>query len=210
MVYVDTEPDTADIDAAKIEAAITPRMRAIMPVSLYGQPADMDEINSIAAAWHPVIEDAAQSFGATHKGRKSCALSTIGATSFLPSKCAVLVAKLERFEWEVADRARMPGMTRRWRGSSRRSGSSKYVLIGRACSRSTRQDRLARVADRTPRGRRQRICRSVPKATNLASRYDLDPVRKCVANDRVAVPAKPEHSCSQVRRIAATAVILSR
>jgi UDP-2-acetamido-2-deoxy-ribo-hexuluronate aminotransferase len=156
-IYVDVQPDTANIDAAKIGAAITPRTRAIMPVSLYGQPADMDEINAIAARCGiTVVEDAAQSFGATYKGRRSGALSAIGATSFFPSKplgcygeggavftnddglaqamreirhhgqsgryhhtrigingrldsiqCAVLLAKLERFEWEVAERARI-------------------------------------------------------------------------------------------------------
>lgn len=86
-VFVDIEPDTCNIDASKIEAAITSKTRAIMPVSLYGQPADMDEINAIAAKHGlPVIEDAAQSFGAEYKGRKSCNLSTIGCTSFFPSK----------------------------------------------------------------------------------------------------------------------------
>jgi UDP-2-acetamido-2-deoxy-ribo-hexuluronate aminotransferase len=154
-VFVDVEEDTANIDASRLEAAITPRTRAIMPVSLYGQPADMDEINAIAARHKlPVIEDAAQSFGATYKGKKSCNLSAIGATSFFPSKplgcygdggalftsddafakamreirvhgqsgryhhtrigvggrmdsiqCAVVLAKLERFEWEVRQRA---------------------------------------------------------------------------------------------------------
>jgi UDP-2-acetamido-2-deoxy-ribo-hexuluronate aminotransferase len=86
-VFVDVEEDTANMDVSKLEAAITPRTRAIMPVSLYGQPADMDEINAIAARRKlPVIEDAAQSFGATYKGRRSGNLSTIGATSFFPSK----------------------------------------------------------------------------------------------------------------------------
>ncbi len=86
-VFVDVNVDTANIDAAKIAAAITPRTRAILPVSLYGQPADMDEINAVATRHGlPVIEDAAQSFGATYKGRKSCNLSTIGCTSFFPSK----------------------------------------------------------------------------------------------------------------------------
>lgn len=87
-VFVDIEPDTGNIDARQIEAAITVKTRAIMPVSLYGQPADMDEINSIAARHGniAVIEDAAQSFGAEYKGRKSCNLSTIGCTSFFPSK----------------------------------------------------------------------------------------------------------------------------
>ena len=153
-VFVDVEEDTANIDVSRLEAAITPRTRAIMPVSLYGQPADMDEINTIAARHKlPVIEDAAQSFGATYKGRKSCNLSTIGCTSFFPSKplgcygdggalftsdealakamreirahgqegryrhtrigvggrmdsiqCAVVLGKLERFEWEVRQR----------------------------------------------------------------------------------------------------------
>ena len=154
-VFVDIEPDTCNIDASKVEAAITPRTRAIMPVSLYGQVADMDEINAIAARHGniPVIEDAAQSFGATYKGKKSCNLSTLGCTSFFPSKplgcygdggaiftnddvlaqacreirvhgqsqryhhtrvgvggrmdtlqCAVVLGKLERFEWEIAQR----------------------------------------------------------------------------------------------------------
>ena len=154
-VFVDVEPDTGNINAELIEAAITPRTKAIMPVSLYGQTADMDAINAIAAKHGnlPVIEDAAQSFGSTYKGRQSCNLSTIGCTSFFPSKplgcygdggaiftnddalaqamreirvhgqskryvhtrvgvggrmdtlqCAILLAKLERFEWEVQQR----------------------------------------------------------------------------------------------------------
>jgi UDP-2-acetamido-2-deoxy-ribo-hexuluronate aminotransferase len=156
-VFVDVEEDTCNIDARKIEAAITPRTRAIMPVSLYGQPADMEEINAIGERHGvAVIEDAAQSFGASYKGRRSCNLSTIGCTSFFPSKplgcygdggalftnddalaqamreirthgqpkryyhtrigvggrmdtlqCAVVLAKLERFEWEVEERIRI-------------------------------------------------------------------------------------------------------
>jgi len=86
-VWVDIEADTCNIDASKIEAAITPRTRAILPVSLYGQCADMDEINAIAARHGlPVIEDAAQSYGASYKGRRSNNLSTLGCTSFFPSK----------------------------------------------------------------------------------------------------------------------------
>jgi len=179
-VYADIEPDTCNIDASLIEARITPRTRAIMPVSLYGQVADMDAINDIALRHGlVVIEDAAQSFGASYwraptplgtraaprggepalgrpgggLGRKSCNLSTIACTSFFPSKplgcygdggalftsdpaialaareirvhgqsgryhhtrvgvggrmdtlqCAVVLAKLERFDWEVARR----------------------------------------------------------------------------------------------------------
>jgi UDP-2-acetamido-2-deoxy-ribo-hexuluronate aminotransferase len=86
-VFVDVEPDTCNLDARQLEAAITPRTKAIMPVSLYGQVADMAEINAIAARHGlSVIEDAAQSFGATYQGRRSCALSTFGCTSFFPSK----------------------------------------------------------------------------------------------------------------------------
>ena len=87
-VFVDIESDTCNIDASLIEVKITERTKAIMPVSLYGQPADMDEINAIAARHGniPVIEDAAQSFGASYNKRKSCNLSTIGCTSFFPSK----------------------------------------------------------------------------------------------------------------------------
>lgn len=159
-VFVDIERDTCLMDASLIEAKITPRTKAIMPVSLYGQVCDMDTINAIAARHGnlPVIEDAAQSFGADYTGngkssRKSCNLSTIGCTSFFPSKplgcygdggaiftnddalakalreirvhgqerryyhtrigvggrmdtlqCAVVLAKLERFDWEVKRR----------------------------------------------------------------------------------------------------------
>ncbi len=86
-VYVDIDPQTYNLDPALIEAAITPSTKAIMPVSLYGQCADMDAINAIGEKHGlPVIEDAAQSFGATYKGRRSCGLSTIGCTSFFPSK----------------------------------------------------------------------------------------------------------------------------
>jgi len=156
-VLVDVEPDTGNINAELIEAAISPKTRAIMPVSLYGQTADMDAINAIAAKHGlPVIEDAAQSFGATYKSRKSCNLSTLSCTSFFPSKplgcygdggaiftnddalaqtcreirvhgqsrryhhtrigvggrmdtlqCAIVLAKLERFEWEIEQRLRI-------------------------------------------------------------------------------------------------------
>src|SRR6185437_11194053 len=86
-VYVDIDPRTYNVDPALLEAAITPRTKAIIAVSLYGQCADFDAINPIAARHGiPVIEDAAQSFGGSYKGRKSCNLSLIGCTSFFPSK----------------------------------------------------------------------------------------------------------------------------
>ena len=156
-VYVDIEPDTGNIDAGLIEDAVTARTRAIMPVGLYGQVADMDAINALAQRHGLlVIEDAAQCFGATLHGRQSCQLSTIGCTSFFPSKplgcygdggalftsdaalaqaareirvhgqsgryhhtrvgvggrmdtlqCAVLLAKLERFDWELERRRQL-------------------------------------------------------------------------------------------------------
>lgn len=86
-VYVDVDPRTYNLDPTLLEAAITPRTKAIIPVSLYGQCADFDAINAIAAKHGiPVIEDAAQSFGASYKGKRSCNLSTISCTSFFPSK----------------------------------------------------------------------------------------------------------------------------
>ncbi len=86
-VFVDIRPDTWNIDETLLEAAITYKTKAIMPVSIYGQCPDMDAINEVAKKYNlPVIEDAAQSFGATYKGKKSCNLSTIGSTSFFPSK----------------------------------------------------------------------------------------------------------------------------
>ena len=86
-VFVDIDPDTWNMDPAQLKGAITERTKAIIPVGIYGQPPDMDAINEIANRHNiPVIEDAAQSFGATHRDRKSCGLSTIGSTSFFPSK----------------------------------------------------------------------------------------------------------------------------
>ena len=156
-VYVDIDPKTFNMDVSKLEKAITPKTKAIMPVSLYGQMADMDEINSIAQkhGLH-VIEDAAQSFGATYKGVRSCASSNYAGTSFFPAKplgcygdggaiftndsamytamkevrehgserryyhtriglnarldtlqCAILLAKLERYPWEIEQRDRI-------------------------------------------------------------------------------------------------------
>jgi UDP-2-acetamido-2-deoxy-ribo-hexuluronate aminotransferase len=156
-VYVDIDPITYNMNPALIEKHITAKTKAIMPVSLYGQSCDMDEINAIAKkhGLH-VIEDAAQSFGALYKGKRSCATSLMAGTSFFPAKplgcygdggaiftedknlytvmkeirdhgsekryyhtrigmngrldtiqCAVLLAKLERYEWELAQRDRI-------------------------------------------------------------------------------------------------------
>ena len=86
-VFVDIDAKTYNIDPNLIEAAITSKTKAIIPVSLYGECADFDAINSIAAKYNlPVIEDGAQSFGAKYKGQRSCGVTTIGCTSFFPSK----------------------------------------------------------------------------------------------------------------------------
>ncbi len=86
-VFVDIKEDSYNIDASLIEEKITNKTKAIIPVSLYGQPCDMDEINNIASKYNlTVIEDAAQSFGAYYKDKRSCNLSTIGCTSFFPAK----------------------------------------------------------------------------------------------------------------------------
>ena len=86
-VFVDIDESTWNMNPDLLESAITERTKAIMPVGIYGQTADMNAINAIAARHNlPVIEDAAQSFGATYQGNTSCALSHIGSTSFFPSK----------------------------------------------------------------------------------------------------------------------------
>jgi UDP-2-acetamido-2-deoxy-ribo-hexuluronate aminotransferase len=105
-VYVDIEPDTCNIDASLIEAKVTPRTRAIMPVSLYGQVADMDAINAIAARHGlVVIEDAAQSFGATYQGRTAA----MSAPSLPP-------ASSPASRWAAtATAARCSPTTMRWR-----------------------------------------------------------------------------------------------
>jgi UDP-2-acetamido-2-deoxy-ribo-hexuluronate aminotransferase len=156
-VYVDIDRSTFNIDPKKIEAAITPKTKAIVPVSLYGQPADLDEINAIAKKHNLfVIEDTAQSYGAGYKSKKSGACTTAAGTSFYPAKplgcygeggaiftndeklnlamkeirehgsekryyhtrlglnarldtlqCAILLAKMERYDWEVEQRNRL-------------------------------------------------------------------------------------------------------
>jgi UDP-2-acetamido-2-deoxy-ribo-hexuluronate aminotransferase len=86
-VYVDIDPITYLLNPELLEAAITERTKAIIPVSLYGQCADMNAINAIAKKYAiPVIEDAAQSLGATYHGKQSCQLSEVACTSFFPSK----------------------------------------------------------------------------------------------------------------------------
>lgn len=86
-VFVDIDSETYNLDPKLLEKAITSKTKAIIPICLYGQCADLTKINQIAAKYHlPVIEDAAQSFGGKHKGKLSCSMTTIACTSFYPSK----------------------------------------------------------------------------------------------------------------------------
>lgn len=86
-VFVDIDDKNFNIDVNKIESKITDKTKAIIPVSLFGQVADIDEINILAKKHNiSVIEDAAQSFGATYKGKRSCNLTPIACTSFFPAK----------------------------------------------------------------------------------------------------------------------------
>lgn len=87
VIYVDVDSKTYNMDPRLLESKITDKTKAIIPVSLYGQCADFDAINAIAEKYGvPVIEDAAQSFGATYRGKRSCNLTTVACTSFFPSK----------------------------------------------------------------------------------------------------------------------------
>jgi UDP-2-acetamido-2-deoxy-ribo-hexuluronate aminotransferase len=187
-VFADIDPASCNIDPHLVESLVTSRTRAIMPVSLFGQPADMHALNVIAQRHGlAVIEDAAQSFGATYQGWRSCNLSTIGCTSFFPSKplgcygdggalftsddtlagamreirvhgqsqryvhtriglggrmdtvqCAVVLAKLERFQWELGQRHRaaasydalLGGHVRLLRPESDRSSAfAQYTIV---------------------------------------------------------------------------------
>ena len=266
-VFVDIEPDTCNVDPSKIEALITPRTRAIMPVSLYGQVADMDEINAIAARHGlPVIEDAAQSFGATYKGRKSCALSTIGCTSFFPSKplgcygdggaiftdddalalacreirvhgqsaryvhtrigvggrmdtiqCAVLLAKLERFEWELEQRARIaarysdllgriPGVKTPTVRPDRRSVYAQYTI--QVDDRDGLQKRLA--AEQIPTAVHYPIPLNLQPAYRHLCCPDCTPVAEQVAKRVVSLPMHADlDTATQDRVVASLRVSLS-
>jgi UDP-2-acetamido-2-deoxy-ribo-hexuluronate aminotransferase len=249
-VFVDIEPDTCNIDASKIEAVITPKTRAIMPISLYGQPSDMDEINAIAARHRiPVIEDAAQSFGATYKGKKSCNLSTIGCTSFFPSKplgcygdggaiftsdddiaqaareirvhgqsqryvhtrigvggrmdtlqCAVVLAKLGRFDWEIERRLEIGSRYNKWldeagikrvqQRADRTSVYAQYTVMT--------QDRSATEQRMKAAGIPTAVHYPVPLNEQPAYRHlccpDCTPISSKVANEVISLPMSADLS----------------
>ena len=218
-VFVDIEPDTCNIDASKIEAKITDKTKVIMPVSLYGQVSDMDEINAIASKYNlSVIEDAAQSFGAEYKGKKSCNLSTFGCTSFFPSKplgcygdggaifssddelaaacreirvhgqsqrylhtrigvggrmdtiqCAIVLAKLDRFDWETAERQRLGG-----RYTKMLSGSKARPVANRLDRNNAYAQYAIRIADRSTLQNRLRKA-GIPSAVHYPIPLNMQP-----------------------------------
>ena len=248
-VFVDVEADTCNIDARLIEAKINVNTRAILPVSLYGQCADMDEINTIAARRGniAVIEDAAQSFGASYKDRKSVNVSTIGCTSFFPSKplgcygdggaiftnddalaqasreirvhgqsarythtrlgvggrmdtlqCAVVLAKLERFSWEIEQRLEIGarynalldghGIARVTQRADRDSVYAQYTAM--IDNRAGVQARLTRVGIPTA------VHYPVPLNTQPAYRHlccpDCTPVAADLARRVLSLPMHPD------------------
>ena len=248
-VFVDVEADTCNIDARLIEAKINVNTRAILPVSLYGQCADMDEINTIAARRGniAVIEDAAQSFGASYKDRKSVNVSTIGCTSFFPSKplgcygdggaiftnddalaqasreirvhgqsarythtrlgvggrmdtlqCAVVLAKLERFSWEIEQRLEIGarynalldghGIARVTQRADRDSVFAQYTAM--VYNRAGVQARLTRVGIPTA------VHYPVPLNTQPAYRHlccpDCTPVAANLARRVLSLPMHPD------------------
>jgi UDP-2-acetamido-2-deoxy-ribo-hexuluronate aminotransferase len=264
-VFVDIEPDTCNIDKSKIEEKLTSKTKAIIPVSLYGQPADMDEINTIAAKHNlPVIEDAAQSFGAQYKGKKSCNLSAIGCTSFFPSKplgcygdggalftnddviakackeirvhgqsaryvhtrvgvggrmdtlqCAIVLAKLERFDWEIEQRMqigrRYNDLIASLRGAKgaevihpvavrldRTSVYAQYTLI---CSdRESVQEKLKQAEIPTA------IHYPIPLNEQAAYKHlccpDCTPIARALAKQVLSLPMSPELSAQDQERVA--------
>ncbi|MDM0004460.1 DegT/DnrJ/EryC1/StrS family aminotransferase [Variovorax sp. J22G73] len=229
-VYVDIDARTYNLDPALLEAAITPRTKAIVPVSLYGQCADFDAINAIAARHGiPVIEDAAQSFGATYKGRKSCNLSTIACASFFPSKplgcygdggaiftnddelakvmrqiarhgqdrryhhvrvgvnsrldtlqAAVLLAKLDIFDEEIASRQRVADDYRR---VLKNAGTTKFPII-ESYNQSVWAQYTVRVDDRDALQARMRLA-GIPTVVHYPIPLNQQPA---VADDQVSLP----------------------
>ncbi len=267
-VFVDVQPDTCNVAPEQIEALIGDRTKAIMPVSLYGQVADMDEINAIAARHGiPVIEDAAQSFGAAYKGRRSCALSAIGCTSFFPSKplgcygdggaiftedeglatamreirvhgqsaryvhtrvgvggrmdtiqCAVLLGKLERFEWELAQRAkigarysellaRIPGVTPPCVRPDRTSVYAQYTI--QVEGRDALQKQLAE--QKIPTAIHYPIPLSLQPAYRHLSSPGATPVAEAVARRVLSLPMHADlDEATQDRIVGAVRNSLSR
>jgi len=257
-VFVDVDARTGNLDPALIEAHIGARTRAIMPVSLYGQPADMDEINAVADRHGlPVIEDAAQSFGADYRGRKSCNLSTIACTSFFPSKplgcygdggalftndddlaramreirvhgqsrryvhtrigvggrmdtlqCAVVLAKLGLFDWELAQR-------RRAASTYDALLKGKVDLVGRATDRSSAFAQYTVLVDRRNDVQRALQEAGIPTAVHYPVPIHMQPayahlgggatcpVARALADKVMSLPMGPYLPDDDVQRVCA-------
>jgi UDP-2-acetamido-2-deoxy-ribo-hexuluronate aminotransferase len=253
-VFVDIDPVTCNIAPELIEARITPRTRAIMPVSLYGQPADMDEINAIAGRHGlAVIEDGAQSFGATYRGRRSGNLSTIGCTSFFPSKplgcygdggalftsddelaramreirvhgqsrryvhtrvgvggrmdtlqCAVVLAKLGLFDWELQQRQRAAD-------TYDALLAGKVRLVGRRADRSSVYAQYTVVLEQRDEVQKALQAAGVPTAVhypvpiNMQPAYahlsggDTCPVSRTLADKVMSLPMGPYLADADIR-----------
>jgi UDP-2-acetamido-2-deoxy-ribo-hexuluronate aminotransferase len=265
-VFVDIEADTCNIDVSQIEAKITAKTKAIMPVSLYGQPADMDKIIAIAGRHGlPVIEDAAQSFGAEYKGKKSCNLSTIGCTSFFPSKplgcygdggaiftnddtialdcreirvhgqskryfhtrvgvggrmdtlqCAIVLAKLERFAWEVERRIEIGrrynalidelGMARILQRSDRTSVFAQYTVF--VDEREALQNKLREAG--IPTAVHYPIALNAQPAYKHLCCSDCTPLAAQAAKRVMSLPMHPNLSHSQQMSIVSNLAIATK
>ncbi len=256
-VFADIDRATCNIDASLIEALVTPQTRAIIPVSLFGQPADLDAINAIALRHKlAVIEDAAQSLGASYRGRRSCNLSTIGCTSFFPSKplgcygdggalftsddalatamreirvhgqsrryvhtrigvggrmdtlqCAIVLAKLQRFEWELKQRARAAA-------SYDALLSGRVALVGRERDRESAFAQYTVVVEDRARVQAALHADGIPTAVHyplpihLQPAYaqpdspDSCPVAEYMAHRVLSLPMGPYLSDADARRVA--------
>jgi UDP-2-acetamido-2-deoxy-ribo-hexuluronate aminotransferase len=261
-VFVDIDPATCNIDPTLVEALITPRTRAIMPVSLFGQAADMIGINAIATRHRlPVIEDGAQSFGALYRGRRSGNLSTVGCTSFFPSKplgcygdggaiftsddalaaamreirvhgqsrryvhtrigvggrmdtlqCAIVLAKLDSFEWELAQRARVAA-------SYDAMLSGRIGLVGRGPERSSVYAQYTVVVDERERIQAALHAAGIPTAVHYPvpihvqpayahlSRPECCPVALDMATKVMSLPMGPFLAPAAVHQVASALLL---
>jgi UDP-2-acetamido-2-deoxy-ribo-hexuluronate aminotransferase len=257
-VFADIDPVSCNINPGLVEALITSRTRAIMPVSLFGQPSNMDALNAIALRHGlTVIEDAAQSFGATYQGRRSCNLSTIGCTSFFPSKplgcygdggalftsddtiaaamreirvhgqshryvhtrvgvggrmdtiqCAIVLAKLDRFEWELRQRIRVAA-------SYDALLSGRVQLVGRANDRTSAFAQYTVVVEGRSRVQAELNAADIPTAVHYPVPIHLQPAYaglstpdSCPASSYMAarvlsLPMSPYLSDSDIHTVAA-------
>jgi UDP-2-acetamido-2-deoxy-ribo-hexuluronate aminotransferase len=228
-VFVDLDRATCNIDAGSVDAVVTARTRAVIPVALYGQPADMDELNGISRRRGlAVIEDASQSFGAHYHERKSGNLSLIGCTSFFPGRplgcygdggalltsddalaervhalrerlapddgdgivvqpmdtlqCAIVLAKLERYEWELAQRQRAAA-------SYDALLSGRLQLVGRRRDRSSTFAQYPVILEQRARVRAALLAAGVPATVPdlLPRQLQADGWRQLAASCPVAL-----------------------